>query len=96
VAVHATLTVADRPDIDPSAYGFEVIELPALNQVASTIHRGTMDNCDTTYQALLEWIERNGYRPLGYSREIDIECGPDRQWITELQIPIEPSVEHRQ
>jgi DNA-binding transcriptional MerR regulator len=96
VAVHATLTIADRPSIDPTPHGFEITQLPALERVASTIHRGTMDNCDTTYQALLEWIERNGYRPLGYSREIDIECGPDCQRITELQIPIEPSAEHQQ
>lgn len=89
VAVHATLTIADQPAFDTTVYGFEVTELASLPQVASTIHRGTMANCDTTYQALLEWIERNGYLPMGYSREIDIECGPDRQWITELQIPIQ-------
>ena len=95
VAVHATLTIGRRPDVDPTSYGFEVTELPALERVAAAIHRGTMDNCDTTYQALLGWIEHHGYRPLGYSREVDIECGPDRQWITELQIPIEPSAEQR-
>ncbi len=89
VAVHATLMIAGRPGFDTSPFGFEVTELVSVPTVASAIHRGTMSNCDTTYQALLEWIERNGYRPLGYGREIDIECGPDRQWITELQIPIE-------
>jgi DNA-binding transcriptional MerR regulator/effector-binding domain-containing protein len=89
VAVNATLEIAGVPEASTATLGFAVIELPGLAKVASTIHRGTMDDCDTTYQALLEWVERNGYRPLGYSREIDIECGPDRRWITELQIPIE-------
>lgn len=94
VAVHATLTIAGQPKTGTTPLGFEVVELPGLSKVASTIHRGTMDDGDTTYQALLDWIERNGYRPLGYSREIDIECGPERQWTTELQIPIEPVEEH--
>ncbi len=95
VAVHATLTIGKWPDLEPTSYGFEITELPALAQVASAIHRGTMDNCDSTYQKLLAWIEGNGYRPLGYGRELDIECGPGRQWITELQIPIEAVAEDR-
>lgn len=89
VLVHATLTIGEAPKAPAEALGFEVTELPAMAKVASTVHRGTMDNADTTYEALLEWIEQHGYRPLGYSREIDIECRPDRTWITELQIPIE-------
>ena len=91
VLVHATLTISQRPTAEPAALGFEVTELPALPLVASTIHRGTMDDADTTYEALLEWAEQNGYRPLGYSREIDIECPPDRAWIVELQLPVEPT-----
>ncbi|MCC5951582.1 MAG: hypothetical protein JJU45_05750 [Acidimicrobiia bacterium] len=47
----------------------------------------TQEDCST--------LTRYGYRPLGYGREIDIECGPDRQWITELQIPVTPAVAHR-
>ena len=89
ILVHATLGIAERPDAHPGDLGFDVVELPAIPLVASTVHRGTMDDCDVTYEALLAWIDANGYRPVGYSREIDIECGPDRQWITELQIQIE-------
>ena len=90
IVVNATLGIAARPDADDHTLGFQIAELPALPLVAATIHRGTMDNCDLTYQALLGWVDANGYRPVGYSREIDVECGPDRQWITELQIAIEP------
>lgn len=97
VRVHATLTVDEPPAADsatnPDGLDFEVVELPAIAQVASTIHRGTMDNGDTTYQALLDWIEQHGYQPIGYGREIDIECGPDTQWIVEIQIAIEPAKE---
>ena len=91
VLVHATLTIAERPSADPASLGFDVVELPALAEVASTIHRGTMDDCDTTYAALLAWIADHGYRARGYSREVDIECGPDGAWITELQLAIERS-----
>jgi DNA-binding transcriptional MerR regulator/effector-binding domain-containing protein len=89
VAVNATLTIDDS-QVASSTLGFEIVELPPLDLVASTIHRGTMDNCGPTYQGLLKWIERNGYRSVGHSREVDIECGSDRPWMTELQIPIEP------
>ncbi len=89
IHVHATLTIAERPSAPESELGFEIVELPAIDEVASTIHRGTMDDCDTTYQALLEWIAAQGLTAVGYSREIDIECGPGRQWITELQMAVE-------
>ncbi len=89
IQVHATLTIAERPDGDAESLGFEVVELPALSKVASTIHTGTMDDCDRTYDALLEWVESNGHRAVGYSREIDIECEPDKPWIVELQLQLE-------
>lgn len=95
LAVHATLTIAERPGFDTSVFGFEIAELTGLPKVASTIHRGTMANCDTTYHALLAWIEHHGYRPLDYGREIDIQFGPERPWITELQIPIEALKENQ-
>ncbi len=89
VRVHATIEIGERPATDPTTAGFEVVELPVLDLVAAAIHRGTMDDCDTTYQALLAWIDEHGYRALGYSREQDIDCGPDRAWIVELQLPVE-------
>lgn len=88
VHVHATLTIAERPapgaDLD-----FEIVALPEVPLAATTIHRGTMDNCDDTYQALLTWLQAHGHQPIGYSRELDIECGPDQEWVTELQQSIE-------
>lgn len=88
VLVHATLTIDERPD-DADELDFEIIELPAIELAATTIHTGTMDNCDQTYEAMLRWLDEHGHRPVGYSRELDIECGPDREWITELQFALE-------
>lgn len=43
-----------------------------------------------TLQTLAQWIEANGYRATGYSREVYLECPEDRdKWVTELQEPIE-------
>jgi len=91
VLVHATITIAELPAAESSSLGFQVTDLPAVKMVASTMHRGTMDDCDVTYQALLRWIDDNGYQPIGYGREIDIECDPSREWVTEFQIAIEPA-----
>lgn len=88
ILVHATLTIAEAPKVDPATLDFEIVELPALERVASTIHIGSMDNCDTTYGALLEWIDLNGHRSVGHSREIDIECEPGKDWIVELQVEL--------
>lgn len=88
VVVHASLTIGLDPEGEPRPDGLEIIELPAIKMAATTIHRGTMDNCDDTYQALLTWLDAEGHEAVGYSRELDIECGPGDKWITELQLEI--------
>jgi DNA-binding transcriptional MerR regulator len=41
-------------------------------------------------QALARWIDANGYRSVGYAREVTLEWSADRdQWVTELQQPID-------
>jgi effector-binding domain-containing protein len=56
---------------------------------AVIIHHGSMDDVMATGQALARWIDANGYRSAGYSREVTLEWSPDpEQWITELQQPI--------
>jgi effector-binding domain-containing protein len=48
-----------------------------------------MDNVMPTIQALARWIDANGYRPVGYNRELYIEIPQSRDaWVTELQEPI--------
>jgi effector-binding domain-containing protein len=38
-----------------------VRDLPHINLVASTVHRGDFDNLINAWQALARWIEQNGY-----------------------------------
>ncbi|MFD7067620.1 MerR family transcriptional regulator [Streptomyces sp. NPDC059913] len=87
VVVHAGVTVS-APVGPVGDTGITVVELPAI-EAATIVHHGSMDGVLPTSQALAHWIEANGYRSRGYSREVSLECPEDRsQWVTELQEPI--------
>ncbi|MEU3643314.1 MerR family transcriptional regulator [Lentzea sp. NPDC034063] len=87
VVVHAGVTVAVEPS---PAYEFEVVDLPALAEAATVVHRGTMDDVDSTYQAVAAWIEANGYKQNGFAREVYLNYGEGdpADWVTELQLEI--------
>lgn len=86
VVVHATLPVNAEPG---DGQDFEIVDLPVIQQAATVVHRGSMDNVMATIQLLAGWIEDNGYRAAGYPREFYLECPEDQaQWVTELQEPI--------
>lgn len=70
---------------------YDVVELPAVGQAATLIHRGPMDDVMPSVQALARWIDANGYSSQGYNREFYLDYGMDPdsgQWITELQEPV--------
>ncbi|GAA1267679.1 MerR family transcriptional regulator [Kitasatospora nipponensis] len=67
---------------------FSIVDLPAI-EAATIVHRGSMDDVMPTVQALAGWIDASGYRSVGLSRELYLECPADRsQWVTELQEPV--------
>ncbi|PYI69684.1 MerR family transcriptional regulator [Arthrobacter livingstonensis] len=78
----------------PSSEGsgaFDVVELPAVEQAATLIHRGVMDNVMPSVQALARWIDANGWVSTGPNRELYLDYGmgaDPEQWITELQEPV--------
>ena len=86
VLVHAALPV----DADPGAgHDFSIVNLPKIEQAATIVHRGSMDDVMATIQTLARWIDANGYRSTGYNRELYLEVGDDRDtWVTELQEPV--------
>jgi DNA-binding transcriptional MerR regulator len=86
IVVHATLPV----DADPGGdHDLAIVDLPEIEQAATIVHRGSMDNVMPTIQTLAAWIDANDYRSLGYNRELYVEIGEDRDtWVTELQEPI--------
>ena len=86
VLVHATIPVDADPGED---HDFAIVDLPEIEQAATIVHRGAMDEVMPTIQTLAHWIDANGYRSVGYNRELYIELGKNRDmWVTELQEPI--------
>ena len=68
-------------------------DLPPVESAACVIHVGSYDGLSATYQALGKWIEANGYRMAGPSREIYLKpAGKDNEPIVEIQWPVEKAV----
>jgi DNA-binding transcriptional MerR regulator len=89
ILVHATLQVNADPSEDND---FSIVDLPEIDQAATIVHRGSMDNVMPTIQTLARWIDANGYHSAGYNRELYLECRPSSDaWVTELQEPIATS-----
>ena len=62
--------------------------------VASTVHHGPFDSIGAAYGALLRWIETNGYRSAGPTRELFLHVTvpvtrEDPSNVTEIQVPVE-------
>lgn len=85
VLVHAAMSVPDGTRVE----GVLVHVLPGIEEAATVIHRGSMDDILPTAQTLARWIEAHGYRTGGYARELYLECPEDRsRWVTEIQEPV--------
>ena len=102
-----TLYHSDEPEIDaevcepvaekemPDAETrVKIRELPGI-EVAALIHRGPYATLSTAYEALVKWIEENGYQIAGSPyREIYLkppaEEGDqqDHETLTEIQFPV--------
>jgi DNA-binding transcriptional MerR regulator len=87
VLVHACMPVTVGGD---ARYTFDVVDLPAIGSAATLIHRGPMDDVMESLDGLARWIEDNGYRPVGYHREVYYEYDPAdaANGVTELQIAV--------
>ncbi|MGW4772282.1 MerR family transcriptional regulator [Nocardia sp. NPDC004278] len=86
VHVHAAMPVNADP---AAAYEFTIVDLPAVPQAATVVHRGSMDEVLEPWQSLGKWIDANGYRSAGPAREVTLEFTEDPSgWVTELQEPI--------
>jgi DNA-binding transcriptional MerR regulator/predicted transcriptional regulator YdeE len=87
VVVHLGFDIEDQPL--PDTDEVRAVELSVV-EVASALHRGPMDDISDTFEAVVRWIDGNGYRISGLSRELYLEWDqqdPSRN-VTELQLPI--------
>ncbi|MFG1625053.1 MerR family transcriptional regulator [Kribbella sp. NPDC049227] len=85
IRAHAAVPVETGTSTD-----VEFLELPELPQAATIVHKGDMMEADRSMQTLARWIEDNGYRSLGYAREVTLEFDPGNpaNWVHEFQIPV--------
>jgi DNA-binding transcriptional MerR regulator len=70
----------------------KVVELPAVETMASVIHHGSFSTLHQAYTTLLMWIEANGYHMSGPNRELNLEYEPggdESTFVTEIQFPVE-------
>ena len=67
-------------------------ELPAIEEMACTVHEGSYETVGATYGQLMAWIEVSGYRMTGPVREVYLrgpESGGDPStYVTEIQLPV--------
>jgi effector-binding domain-containing protein len=74
--------------------GLSIQTLPAVETMASTLHKGPFTRFADAYASLLRWIDANGFRSNGPDREIYLrlpEAGKSRSdpnAITEMQVPV--------
>jgi effector-binding domain-containing protein len=69
----------------------QVYELPAVEQMACVVHHGPFATIGQAYQAVVSWIENNGYRIAGPCREIYLRYergGDQKEYVTEVQFPV--------
>lgn len=65
--------------------------LPAVEQMACTIHHGPLAALDRAYAALSAWLEATDSRVAGPTREVYHRGGPDQHdlgYVTEIQFPV--------
>ena len=84
--------------VDAAARGgnarVKIYDLPAVETMAVVVHKGAFNALSQAYNALMQWIQQNGYQICGPTREIYIETGePVRQddpsYVAEIQVPVE-------
>jgi DNA-binding transcriptional MerR regulator len=70
-----------------------VHELPAA-LMAAAVHHGSYNTIGDAHEAILRWVEANGYRIVGPDREVNLYNAmpirlDDPSYVTELQYPVE-------
>lgn len=83
-----------NPDTPPAQEGRAAVrDLPAVENMASAVYRGSYDDfaaVGALHVAVGKWIESNGYRIAGPSREIYRQTpqSPGGEGVMEIQFPV--------
>ena len=87
--VEAVIPIAE---LIPATDTVRVRDLPAVAQAACLVHQGAFDTIGHAYQHLMTWVQQNGYRVIGDTREVYVQMdakGDPKSHVTEIQIPVE-------
>jgi DNA-binding transcriptional MerR regulator/effector-binding domain-containing protein len=81
----------------PESGRVKVYELPAAT-MASVVNQGSYDTIGEAHEAVIAWIEANGYRIAGPDRELNLYHTPpfvrdNPTYVTEIQYPVEKMTE---
>ncbi|MCU0480497.1 MAG: MerR family transcriptional regulator [Anaerolineae bacterium] len=71
--------------------GTVIKTIPAIELAACVVHHGSLSTIGNAYDAILRWIELNGYEVAGGNREINLEYergGDQSKFVTEIQFPV--------
>jgi predicted transcriptional regulator YdeE len=76
----------------PGTPRVEVHSLPAVEIMACAVHQGSYELLTGAYEAIMGWIESNGYRVSGPCRDVYLQ-GPESgidpaEYVTEVQFPL--------
>jgi DNA-binding transcriptional MerR regulator len=106
LVIHSELWEPDQLDIElgfllndhlegeltlPNGKRMCVKELPAVDFLATTIHKGMPELGYCGYSALGRWAEANSYHLAGPSRELFLglpKPGADEEFVAEIQVPL--------
>ena len=67
-------------------------ELPAVARMACAIHKGDYSGIGQAYNAVMSWVDKNGYRVTDCNREVYLQGpgqGDPASYVTEIQFPVE-------
>jgi AraC family transcriptional regulator len=83
--------LAQLPGRIRSSQRVRVYELSAVELAAKVVHYGPFAFIGNAYQAVLAWIQVNGYRTAGPARELYLSYqrgGDQNRYVTEFQFPV--------
>lgn len=68
--------------------------LPAVEKMACTVHAGPLANLHEAYDAMMRWVDENGFQIVGPIREVYLKepkhnSQTDPRTVTEIQVPVE-------
>jgi len=77
----------------PPGGAVKVYELPAVDAMACALHAGPFTTLQEAYDAILRWVDENGYLVCGpirevYLREAERGSQTDPLTVTEIQVPV--------